>query len=396
MTPSARPWYGRPFVWLAGLLVAGGVVPAPPIEETAPTEITDSRTTTPMRVTVAAADRFDFVRTLDLSGLLAAREDISISTAIVGQRIAEVLVEVGDTVAQGQLLARLESDMLVAQVSRAEAAVAQARAVVAQAVAADNEAQSNLRRTLSLLAANSVSPKQADEARAAALGTAAAVVSAEAALLGADADLVQSRIERAKARILAPFAGTIASRNAKVGTLPDGTAPLFGLIRDSEVDLLAEVPERSLPLLEPGQKVTLTVNGLGHTILGHIRLVEPTIDPQSRLAIVRVALPVAADLRPGAFAWGAVDLGPGTFAVAAPETALRQRNGSSATVMVVDANGKVSTREVTVGAARDGMAEVLQGLRPGERVVRTASTFLNEGDITAPVEDEATASAATP
>ena len=394
--PPRRAWFARPWVWLTGLLVAGGVVLALPSDDRPIVQETKPEATLPMRVTVVAAAPMEFVRSLHLTGLLAAREDVAISTAIAGQRITEVLVDVGDTVVAGALLARLETDMLAAQVTRAEAAVAQGRATLAQAVAADDAAQTDLARLDRLQRTNAVSVKDADAARTAARGTAAAVASAEAELLGLEAELGQSRSELAKADIRAPVTGTISARTAKVGVLADPATPLFQLIRDGEVEVLAEVAERAVGQLAVGQPVSLSVNGVERAVEGQIRLIEPTIDPQSRMATVRISLPPAADLRPGAFARGRVDLGTGAFALGVPETALRQRNGAKAAVMVVDAGGKVAARAVTIGEARDGMVEVLGGLQGGERVVRSAAAFLDEGDAVTPVAQDETASAATP
>jgi HlyD family secretion protein len=393
-TPWA--WFARPWVWLTALLIAASVLVALPTDERpiAPETLHDA--TTLMRVTVVAAGPIEFARSLDLTGLLAAREDVAISTAIAGQRLTEVLVDVGDTVAVGQVLARLETGMLAAQVARAEAAVAQGQATLAQAVAADDAAQTDLRRLDRLQRTNAVSAKDADAARAAARGTAAAVASAEAELLGLEADFGQSRSELAKADIRAPVAGTISARTARVGVLADVATPLFQLIRDGEVEVLAEVPERAIGLLAVGQPVSLTVNGVARAVVGRIRLIEPTIDPQSRMATVRISLNPAADLRPGAFARGRVDLGTGAFAFAVPETALSQRDGAKATVMVVDAAGRIAARGVTIGETLHGMAEVLIGLEGGEKVVRTASAFLAEGDVVTPVAQDETASAATP
>jgi HlyD family secretion protein len=393
---SPRAWFARPGVWLTGLLIAGGVVLALPNDDRVIAPETALEAATPMRVTVVAAGPMEFSRGLDLTGLLAAREDVAIGTAIAGQRITEVLVEVGDTVAAGELLARLETGMLAAQVTRAEAAVAQGRATLAQALAADDAARTDLGRLQRLLQTNAVSAKDVDAARAAARGTAAAVARAEAELLGLEAELGDSRAELAKADIRAPVAGAISARTARVGVLADAATPLFQLIQDGEVELLADVPESALGLLAVGQPVSLTVNGVVREVEGRIRLIEPTIDPQSRMATVRISLPPASDLRPGAFARGRVDLGTWTFALTVPETALRQRNGAEAAVMVVDVGGMVASRGVTIGEARDGIAEVLTGLQAGERVVRNASAFLDEGDVVTPVAHDQTASAATP
>lgn len=117
-----------------------------PVEET-PAE---AQTVAPVKVrphvSVVTSAPYGFNAGQDVAGLLAARNDISIGTAVTGQRIVEVFVDVGDTVAAGQLLARLESKTLAAQVEQTEATVARAHATLAEAEAAEIEASENLRR----------------------------------------------------------------------------------------------------------------------------------------------------------------------------------------------------------------------------------------------------------
>ncbi|TRB02894.1 efflux RND transporter periplasmic adaptor subunit [Rhizobium rhizogenes] len=339
-------------------------------------------------VSVVAAASYDFNASQDVAGLLAARNDISIGTAVTGQRIVEVSVDVGDTVAAGQLLARLESKTLAAQVQQTEANVARSRAALAEAEAAEIEASENLRRAEGL-SGSSVSKEQLGQRRAAAAMAAAKIEGARAELAGTQAQLTQNRLELERTEILSPKPGVITQRYARIGAMPDSTEPLFRLLQDGELEFLAEAPERVLPSLQAGQSVTITVNGVSRPIQGTIRVVEPAVNTQSRLGIVRIAVSPFADLRTGAFARGKVDLGERRFRVAVPEAALRLRRGGTAQLVVVDHNDRVARRTVRLGQAQNGIIEILEGLEPAERVVKSASAFLRDGDQIVGVDEMA-------
>lgn len=379
-TTGRRP--SRRLFWWALLAIglAGGAVwMMLPVEE-APAV---SQTMTPVKVrphvSVVTSAPYGFNAGQDVAGLLAARNDISIGTAVTGQRIVEVFVDVGDTVAAGELLARLESKTLAAQIEQTEAAVARARATLAEAEAAEIEASENLRRAEGL-SGSSVSKEQLGQRRAAAAMAQAKIEGARAELAGAQAQLTQHRIELERTEILSPKPGVITQRHARIGAMPDSTEPLFRLLQDGELEFLAEAPERVLPSLQTGQSVAIAVNGVSRAIQGTIRVVEPAVNTQSRLGIVRIAVPPAADLRAGAFARGKVDLGERRFLVSVPEAALRLRREGAAQLVVVDGENRVARRAVRVGQAQNGVVEILEGLSAGERVVESASAFLRDGD----------------
>lgn len=373
----------RLFIWGVAILVFTGVaiwlMPSQPDEGRAATggmEAGSGR----QRVSIVTAVPYAFNASQDVSGLLAARNDIAVGTAISGQRIIEVLVDVGDSVVAGQLLARLENRSLAAQVRQAEAAVSGARATLAGAEAADTEARISFRRAESLSGASVISREQLGQRGAMAATAKAQVESARAELAGTQAQLTQIRLEQERTQIRAPKAGVITQRYARIGAMPDAAEPLFHLLQDGELELLAEVPESLIPSLRRGQSVTITVNGVNRIVGGHVRVVEPTVNPQSRLGIIRITVPFHADLRAGAFARGKIDLGARRFAVSVPEIALRHRREAVAEVVLVDGSSKVASRTVRLGRVQDGMIEITEGLQTNERIVESASAFLRDGD----------------
>lgn len=118
------------------------------------------------RVSTATAGPATLTQRLRVTGTVSARDEISIGTAVQDQRIAAVLVDEGDRVVVGQILARLETETLRAQTRQAEAAVARARAAIVQQQAVNVEAQASLQRILPLGRSGAVSEQQIDAPRA--------------------------------------------------------------------------------------------------------------------------------------------------------------------------------------------------------------------------------------
>ncbi|MFD1332951.1 efflux RND transporter periplasmic adaptor subunit, partial [Methylopila musalis] len=273
-------------------------------------------------VTVATAARREIVQTLALTGTLAPRDEILVGAQIDGLRLEAYLVETGDRVAAGKTLARLDRDMLdvaLAQnrstVAKAEAAIAQAEAAIAEAEAARIEADAALRRAQQLKSSGNVTGEtlQAREtgaqvagARVRAQNEALKVAEADKALAEAQGREIELRLARTEVK--APAAGVVSARSARVGQIVGmGGEPLFRLVRDGAIELVARVPETRLPALKPGQPARIEVAGLAEPVWGRVRLVEPVVDAATRLGLVRVALPDDPDLRAGLFARAGVE-----------------------------------------------------------------------------------------
>lgn len=376
-----------PLALLVAFSLLHGALTATITSEAAP-EDDAAEQRTRLRVTTAVATPRAIERRLRVTGTLVAREEIAIGTAVQGQRLAEVLVEEGARVTAGQLLARLETDILRAQALQAEAGVARARAARAQQAAADAQARASLRRVEGVRHSDAVTAQELDERRSAAITAARGVDLADAELAQARASLTQAQAELGRAEIRAPSDGILSERIARPGALAGGTEPLFQLIRNGEVELEADVPEADLPALASGQIVQVDVTGVADPALGRVRLVAPKVDRRTRIGHVRISLPAHPDFRPGVFARGTVMLERREAPVAVPDTALVAAQPDSATLFVVGDTGSVTRRRVEPGLRRDGMVEIRSGLSVGERVVLRAAAFLREGDHVVAVQAE--------
>ena len=374
----------RRWVWLVlaavPLSLAGAaILPEGHQSATKPAMVIENR-----RVSTAIAELRVMEPIVKATGTLVARNEVAVSASVEGQRLLDVLVDEGDRVEAGQLLARLEGETLRSKLRQAEAEVVRAGAAVGQQEVRWEEAQTNFRRAEAIRNTGVISAQQYDERRAAFRAAERELEMARAELASAEAQLAEAEIQLGFTTIRAPAAGTVSERNARAGELP-GSEPLFRIIRGGEVEFEAEVPETRLTAIAPGQKVEVHVAGLDRIVTGRVRLVGPKVDLQSRLGRVRVALPIGENLRPGTFAQATLHLGDREV-VAVPEAALLYGKAGRPSVVVVGRNGAVARREVRSGLHQEGHVEVSSGLAAGERVVLAAAAYLREGERVEPAE----------
>jgi len=315
--------------------------------------------------------------TVTFSGAIGARYDIPIGVEGEGGRITAVLVEAGDTVRQGQALARLDQSVLRPQLNRLAATVEEARA---QATLSSAE----YGRALSVESAGALSKEEVERRRATAAADEARVKVAAAQLAEAEARL-------SRAEIRAPADGIVLTRDAEVGqTAAPAGPPLFRLARGGEIEMRGQIAEQDLPKLEVDQSVAVYLTGVAEPFTGKVRLLGAVIDPATRLGEVRVALPLDPRLRPGAFARGEANVGEAAHPIL-PKSAVLI-DGTRAYVMVVNASGIVERRPVKVGQVSAQGIAIYEGLTGDERIVTMAAGFLHEGEKV----EIATAKAAAP
>lgn len=353
----------------------------------------------PPAVSVVAAIGGEIVEKVTVSGSLAAREEILVGPLVEGLAVTEILAEEGDTVVQGQVLARLSKETLVtslaqaaAQVAKAHAAELQARAQIEQAAANTAQTAAALGRSLKLEATGATSRETLDQRQASARVAAAQGDVAQGALALAVADgavaraqLQDAEIRLSRTEVRAPLGGTVIRRTVRVGGTSSLSAePMFRLAANGDVELDANVPEAVLGRLAVGQVAVVDVvgNPVGTERLGSVRLVSPEVGAVTRLGKVRVAFTAGDHTAVGGFARARIVTSKAT-GVLVPLSAVLARAGGSE-VQVVHA-GVVETRHVHVGLRNDRSAQILDGVGEGEDVVSVSGTFVRSGDLVSPV-----------
>jgi HlyD family secretion protein len=318
-------------------------------------------------VTALPPGRSPYTVTVSFTGAIVARYDMPIGVDGEGGRISAVLVEAGDRVRAGQVLARLDTSVVAPQVASLRATLEQNRAEAALA-------EADYRRAAAIAGSvGALSKEEVDKRHSQVTTSAARVRAAEAQLAEAEARLGRSELR-------APADGVVLTRNAEVGqAVTPGGAALFRLGRGGEVEMRAQAAEQDLPRLKVGQTTAVHVTGVATPFPGTVRLLGAVIDPQTRLGEVRVTLPRDPNLRPGAFARGEVKIASDVRPIV-PQTALLS-DARGSYVLVVAADGRVVRRAVQVGGAQPSGIVIANGLEGNERVVTTAGAFLHEGEL---------------
>jgi RND family efflux transporter MFP subunit len=357
---DARP--PRVLVYAAGLIVALVALALALGRGNKAPQVRDANVPT---VTAVAPGLRDVADVVTFNGTIAARDELPITVEGDGGRVAAILVEVGDQVAAGQVLARLDTAVVAPQVGSLVAALDEARA---SADLADAE----YRRAEAVSSSGALSAQEVERRRSTA-------VSARAKVKVAEAQLAESRARLRRTDIRAPQAGIVLTRAAEVGqTVSAGGEPMFRLGRGGEIEMRGRVAEQDLPRLAVGQAARVRVTGLDQPFPGKVRLLGAVIDPQSRLGSIRVELEPHPNLRPGAFARAEVEVARARRPVVPQTAVLSDAKGTY--VLAIGEGDKVERHDVTVaGTQPDGLV-IGKGLTGSERVVATAAAYLRVGE----------------
>ena len=321
-----------------------------------------------LTVTTARPSTANLPLRLGANGNVAAWQEAIIGSESGGLRLTEVRVNVGDVVRKGDVLAVFSADTVNADVAQARAALDEAQATAAEAAA-------NAKRGEALRASGAMSEQQVAQYVTAA-NTAAARVAA------ARATLTQQQLRLKYTRVVAPDSGVISARSATVGAVVGVGTELFRLIRQGRLEWRAEVTAADIGRLRPGTRAIVKAAN-GAEVSGKVRMVAPTVDAQTRTALVYVDLPPAmhadAPLKAGMFAGGQFELGE-SRALTVPQQAIAVRDGFSY-VFRLNPDNRVSQLKVDTGRRLGERIEVVKGLAPDAQVVVSGAGFLNDGDL---------------
>ena len=321
-------------------------------------------------VTVISPGRQSVDRTISATGSLAARREMPVGVAGEGGLVTRVLVEPGQWVGAGQVLATVDRSVQVQSIAQlqAQVAVAQSDAQLAQA---------ELDRARALVDRGFIS--KADLQRRTATRDAAL-----ARVKVAQAAVAEQRARTGRLDIRAPAAGLVLTRQVEPGQIVgQGTGVLFRMAMGGQMEMQARLAESDLVTLRPGAPATVRPVGSDRTFGGQVWQVSPVIDPQTRQGIARIALGFDRALRPGGFAQANIVAGA-TLAPLLPDSAV-QSDERGSFVYVVGPDNKVARRDVRIGQVSDRGVAIASGLDGTERVVQSAGGFLAPGQQVKPV-----------
>ncbi|MFM9971317.1 MAG: efflux RND transporter periplasmic adaptor subunit [Burkholderiales bacterium] len=321
-----------------------------------------------LSVNLIAPQRIDIPHVVQAAGSIAAWQEASVGAETGGLRITEVRVNVGDSVTRGQVLAMLAAESV-------EADLAQARASLAEVEASLADARVNAARAREIQSNGALSQQQIAQ-----LLTAEKTL--EARLLAARAQVLSQEIRLKHTTVTAPDDGSISARGATLGAVVAAGQELFRLIRGDRLEWRAEVTSGEVARIRAGQTVNVT-SATGAMVSGRVRMVAPTVDPQTRNALVYVDLPAGAmrggQFKAGMFARGDIATGAAS-ALTVPLAAISLRDGFSY-VFTVGANNRATQVKISLGRRAGERVEVLGALTGNERVVASGAAFLADGDL---------------
>jgi len=357
-------------------------------------------------VAVVLAERKPLVNSITLSGEFRPFQEVDVHAKVAGY-IRKIYVDVGDHVKAGQTLAVLEIPELNAQLQGADAAVRRAKDAI-------RRAKGDLDRSESLHAATRLDYSRLKEASAARPGLIAeqelddaqakdkegeAQTASDEAALSESQNQFDVAVAAQKelsamsdyARIVAPFSGVITRRNVDNGALVQaGTnsstqgLPVVSVAETDLFRLTLPVPESAVPLIRLADVVSVHVSALNRDFEGKISRFAHALDEDTRTMHTEVDVPnPGGKIVAGMFADVTLTLMKKESVLAVPIQAVT-RNGTEASVLVVDPRGRVEERKVKLGIEGANDVEVVSGLSPKEQVVIGSRSQFHPGDVVAP------------
>ena len=356
---------------------------------------------------VAPVKRQTVATTLSIAGQFMPYQNVELHAKVAGY-IRNIYVDIGDRVHQGQVLAVLEIPELVAQVDSAKAAVHHAEEEIQRSQSdvlraeADNVAlHANAVRLVNTDKARPglIAQQELDDATAKDRASQAQVDAAKSALAAARQQLEVAKADQQHysalfdyARITAPYDGVVTWRFSDTGALVQaGTSNTSGLpvVTLAEVDVLRlriPVPESLAGKVRIGDSADVHVQATGEHFTGKVTRFTDSLDPSTRTMQVEIDVPNPNyHLQPGMYADVRLDANSRPDALTVPVEAI-QRSENKTSVLVVDPQNRVQTREVQTGVQSSDAVEIVAGLSPGERVIVGNLGSYQPGELVHPRE----------
>ena len=311
--------------------------------------------------------------TLSADGTINAKDVANVSAKVNGVAIERILVEEGQRVKAGQILAVFDTDAMEQQVLQAEADVAEAEATLANATA-------DAARVLPLIDIDAISKQEADRYRTAKL-------QAQASLQASKARLSTQRLSVNNANVVAPVSGVISEKMAEVGMVAGGD-PLFTIIKGGILEWRADIDPKLIGEVNVGTPVQVSLPG-GDSVMGEVSRIAPTADNNRQITIY-ASLAANAKVRAGMYQTGEFLLGSSS-AQTVPNSAIVSNDGYDYVMLVTNIStkdgknghniGRIKQQRVTLGERFGDSIMLTEPLPAESRLVKQGGSFLNNGDL---------------
>lgn len=318
--------------------------------------------------------------TLSAEGTISAKDVANVSAKVNGVAIESVLVEEGQRVKAGQVLAIFDTDAVEQQVLQAEADVAEAQATLANASA-------DAARVLPLLDIDAISKQEADRYRTSELR-------AKASLQASKARLSNQRLNLDNANVVAPVSGVISGKMAEVGMVAGGE-PLFTIIKNGVLEWRADIDPKLIGEVSVGTPVKVSLPNK-QSVMGEVSRIAPTADNNRQITIY-ASLSANTAARAGMYQTGEFLIGSASMQTV-PNAAIVSNDGYDYVMLVTGiktqnnkTSGRIKQQRVTLGERLGDNVAIKEPLPSESRLVKQGGSFLNDGDIVR-IVDSATSS----
>jgi RND family efflux transporter MFP subunit len=346
-----------------------------------------------INVKTIAAEKHKLEASLDLAGVLVPAQTINIVSKLSGQ-VTELSHNIGDKVEKDEVLVRMETKSLNAQLLQAEAGLQSAQAAVksaenqaALAAITLDMAQKSYDNIKVLYDGGAASQSQMDDAknkldqamRQYENATGSVKDQAQASISTANANINSVRVQIENSVIKSPISGIVVNKNINVGEIasPTSSAPIMTIADTSALKLKGTVGQEMLPLLSVGREIDVIVDIYSDkTIKGKIESIGPMAVSTGALFPIEISIENNDGMEAGLSAHASIGLSE-EKGVVVPVSSVVQNDGKSYVYVIKD--NMASKRIVTLGLKNDKEIEVLQGLEPGEKVAATNVNSLFDG-----------------
>lgn len=317
-------------------------------------------------ITVATVTNTAWDKTLSVIGTLYPNEEATVAAQVDGS-VEETFVDFGDRVQKEEDLVSIDSEAYEAQLE-------QAVGNLAKAEASQVNARQSFDRSQKLQKSGAVSLSELDLAKA-------ELDQAEAEIKAGKGTVAVARLNVQRSRIKAPIDGAVSQRFVERGDFVKVGSSLFKLVNDTTLKYIFQVPERYASFVKKDLVVNFTVDNYPkETFQGQVYLVNPAIVTASRSFDVAAAVPnTELRLKANTFARGTLILETGVAVAVVPLDAVV--NFAGVTKVFVVEGDKAHSRTVSLGRTRDGLQEIVEGVKENEQVVISGQNNLSDGAL---------------
>jgi len=334
----------------------------------------------PMLVDTAQVEPRQFETTLEVLGELIPQAEVNVMSRISG-RLQQVLVNRGEAVQEGQLLAVVDDVDLRQQIIRSEAATAVTRAGVNREEATYRNLLLQVKRYQNLHEEALISTHELEDMESRLFVAEAQVELAKAQVQQAEASLRELGIQQEQTRIYSPLDGFVGTRYLEPGALVSPSLSILSVLEVDRVKTIVPVVETAIQRVRIGLPAEIAVDAYPDRIYeGTVTRITPFLNPETRSADVEIEIANPDNtLKPGMFARVKIDSKISRDALSIPRSALLTR-GSQKGVFLLTEDMATVFQIIEIGQIKGNVVEVTKGLEEGVEVVNAGASNLNEGD----------------